>query len=1094
MLAPLLAAVNRVCYEGMKLAMTPTAGERFGPYEILDRLGRGGMGLVYRAWDGRLHREVALKLLHTDYPLSGSRERFLQEARAASALNHPNICTVFDIGEREGVPYLVMELMEGETLRARMLRGAIPVDDLVRYGREIAEALGAAHARGIVHRDIKPANIFLVEMPNGHCQCKVLDFGLAKVGITSNGASPTMAAHAGDHLTSDGATVGTVAYMSPEQARGEALDARADLFSLGVVMYEMATRHLPFLGNTNALSFDQLLNHDPEPVREWNESVSRPLEKLIFRLLAKDRAERFQTAAEVSAALTALNGKAAASRFAWGLRSPTPPVEAPSIPLIRTTDPVARPMWPTRPRIEGDASGAAIGHRFSTATEAPWIVPGLLEQLEASGSKMDSAERAVAFRTAPLSEPVHSQPETTTVDAAKIAESHHELEVALEELSAPVLMSATGIEPAWAGASVNPRSSNSRSRRRLWITGAAVIAAGSVAAVVLLPARSGVWGGPLLGPNDPLLVTAIDNRTGDPSLDGTITQALQLGLEQSPYLALRDGGAFRGALRRVGAPDQKPATPALARQAAQASGAKAYLSGAAQLDDGAYTLSADVLDSATNRKLAGFEEKVPSRDEIPRALDALTARLRSVLAGETVQSDSPPQFEVPLAQEATANLAALHDYALGEAARLDGRTEDAIAAFQSAARRDPKFVQAEVELAWLYRWEHAETASTAAARQAEAALGSRSSHTTLSVQYTYEVNATGNMERAAEVIRRMVALYPHDPEGARGLARVLRLQGRFSEALDVAEKAIADDPNDGELYGQAEFALVGLDRYDAALALEQQSRQMALPHYGTTLTAAYLAGNQPMLAAAIQRVTRPPRNLVAMAAYGLYLDNSGQLAAGTALWRAAAADKRADAPGWLLAQAALDRALAGECGEAIDLAHTAGAASEGMTGIFHSGMAAALCGEKPPAEAAIAALSHEMAQASAVSGYYLPDLKAAMALGQHDPKAALEALQSAHPYDLISLTPYLRGLAHEQLHQTREAIVDFEIVLGHRGLAVTGGSDVYPMAQLALARAYAASGDKANSARAYRRFQELWPHTPSTTPSSLSSPTLKPSF
>src|SRR5215469_1706498 len=147
--------------------MVPEIGQRFGPYEILGRLGGGGMGLVFRAWDARLHREVAVKLLHDDYKMPAMRERFLLEARAASALNHPNICTIFDIGDQDGNPYLVMELLQGETLKARIGRGVLPVEDIIRYGQEIADALSAASARGIVHRDIKPANIFLVNRPHG---------------------------------------------------------------------------------------------------------------------------------------------------------------------------------------------------------------------------------------------------------------------------------------------------------------------------------------------------------------------------------------------------------------------------------------------------------------------------------------------------------------------------------------------------------------------------------------------------------------------------------------------------------------------------------------------------------------------------------------------------------------------------------------------------------------------------------------------------------------------------------------------------------------------------------------------------------------
>ena len=279
--------------------MIPESGQTFGPYEILGELGGGGMGIVFRAWDSRLLRQVAIKMLHQEYEIPGMRERFLLEARAASALNHPNICTIFDIGEQDGEPYLVMELLEGETLKEKIAGGAVPVHELVSFAAEVAEALSCAHAKGIVHRDIKPANIFLMDKGGGKRQAKVLDFGLAKISMAMRfgGMSRIL------ELTSAGSTVGTLAYMSPEQARGENLDTRSDLFSLGVVMYEMATRRVPFRGNTPAMVSASLLSETPEPIRSWNDSIPRELEKIIFRLLAKDRTARFQNAGEVSEAL-----------------------------------------------------------------------------------------------------------------------------------------------------------------------------------------------------------------------------------------------------------------------------------------------------------------------------------------------------------------------------------------------------------------------------------------------------------------------------------------------------------------------------------------------------------------------------------------------------------------------------------------------------------------------------------------------------------------------------------------------------------------------------------------------------------------------
>jgi Tol biopolymer transport system component/predicted Ser/Thr protein kinase len=307
-------------------------GRTLSRYRVVEELGQGGMGVVYKAEDLRLGRSVALKFLPGD--VAGDRqalERFSREARAASALNHPHICTIHDIDEHDGQPFIVMELLEGRTLRDRMAAGRLPLDTVVKLAIQIAEALGAAHARGIVHRDIKPANVFVTS--DG--RAKVLDFGLAKLVAESDalaGAATATAIPAvtpKPFITTPGQTMGTVAYMSPEQVRGEDLDERTDIFSCGVVIYEMVTGSLPFQGATTGVLFDGILNKTPVPVTELNTGAPAELVRILDKALEKDRELRYQSIREMRADLARLErDSATGSTGAVGSLPALPPPHA----------------------------------------------------------------------------------------------------------------------------------------------------------------------------------------------------------------------------------------------------------------------------------------------------------------------------------------------------------------------------------------------------------------------------------------------------------------------------------------------------------------------------------------------------------------------------------------------------------------------------------------------------------------------------------------------------------------------------------------------------------------------------------------------
>src|SRR5262250_3126868 len=288
--------------------MTLTAGSRLGPYEIVAPLGAGGMGEVYRAKDPRLKREVAVKVLPISFSQDTDRlRRFEQEAQAAGALNHPNITSVFDIGSHEGAPYIVTELLEGETLRSRLSAGALSVRKAIDYSIQLARGLAAAHERGIVHRDLKPENLFLTK--DG--RVKILDFGLAKLKTEKDGEKQTDLKTVSG--TEPGVVLGTMGYMSPEQVRGKAADRRSDLFSFGAIFYEMLSGQRAFRGDTAADTITAILTKEPPDLSQTNKDIHPGLDRILRHCLEKNPEERFESARDVAFDLEALSNISGAS-------------------------------------------------------------------------------------------------------------------------------------------------------------------------------------------------------------------------------------------------------------------------------------------------------------------------------------------------------------------------------------------------------------------------------------------------------------------------------------------------------------------------------------------------------------------------------------------------------------------------------------------------------------------------------------------------------------------------------------------------------------------------------------------------------------